>query len=72
VSDLRSVPYIQRSTWVNADVRAMALALLSDADTIRDDEPHAEARRAHMLRASSHMLSAFAELVELQRFPPRM
>lgn len=57
--------------FVNADVRTMALSLMADADAIRDEEPKAAERRAHIIRASSHMLAAFAELEELQRFPPR-
>lgn len=49
----------------NALVKAMARSLITQADTIRDEEPRASARRVHLLRASSHLLSAFAELEEL-------
>lgn len=66
-----SVAFRVRHSWANSDVRAMALAILADADTIGDEEPNAELRRSHLLRASSHMLAAYSELQELQRFPPR-
>ncbi len=52
-------------SFVNSDVETMALSLIEEAHGVRDDDPRSmspSVRRAHLLRASSHLLNAFAEL----------
>lgn len=59
-----SIEWVDRA-FVNGDIKLMALEMISQACAIRDEDPDASVRRAHLLRASSHLLSAFAELEEL-------
>jgi hypothetical protein len=62
----QQISYLAKD-WTNSDVKGMALDILKQADEIRDEEPACETRRAHLLRASSKMLEAFAELELLAR-----
>ncbi len=51
--------------WVNSDLRKMARDIIEQADTILDEDANASQRRVLLLRASSHLINAFAELEEL-------
>ena len=57
--------------FVNSDIKSMAVSLISQTEDIQDEEPRASVRRASLLRASSHLLNAFAELETLSSELPR-
>lgn len=52
-------------SYCSSDVKRLATSLLTKADAVRDEDPWASVKRTHLLRASSHMLQAFAELQTL-------
>lgn len=55
--------------WSNSDIMKMAKHLIANADSILDEDLNASKRRVLLLRASSHLINAFAELESLSNIP---
>ena len=60
---------MRQINFVNADVLRMAESLDSMQEKVRDDDSHANARRVGLLRASSALRLAYAELITLSELP---